>query len=199
MSSVFTKIVNGEIPCYKIYEDDKTMAFLDINPETKGHTLVVPKNEVDKICAYTPGEEIQTEAIDRLVAQTLEARIFSLSDQVLAGRGDEAFMTLDQLFNQKEEPVMMLNAFIDAYRVRAADESGVSLQALAEDFEYGRRTFALERARKSTRNVSTEALRKCLDLLCEADEKMKSVSVNERLLLEQLIAQLLITAGEGKL
>ena len=49
MSSVFTKIVNGEIPCYKIYEDDKTLAFLDINPETPGHTLVIPKKEVDKI------------------------------------------------------------------------------------------------------------------------------------------------------
>lgn len=49
MPSVFTKIINGEIPCYKIYEDDKTFAFLDINPETKGHTLVVPKVEVDKI------------------------------------------------------------------------------------------------------------------------------------------------------
>ena len=49
MSSIFTKIASGEIPCYKIYEDDKTLAFLDINPETKGHTLVIPKNEVDKI------------------------------------------------------------------------------------------------------------------------------------------------------
>ncbi len=49
MPSIFTKIINGEIPCYKIYEDDKTFAFLDINPETKGHTLVIPKNEVDKI------------------------------------------------------------------------------------------------------------------------------------------------------
>lgn len=49
MSSVFTKIVNGEIPCYKIYEDDKTLAFLDIHPETSGHTLVIPKIEIDKI------------------------------------------------------------------------------------------------------------------------------------------------------
>lgn len=49
MASVFTQIINGEIPCYKIYEDDKTMAFLDINPETPGHTLVIPKKEVDKI------------------------------------------------------------------------------------------------------------------------------------------------------
>ena len=49
MSSVFSKIIAGEIPCYKIYEDDKAFAFLDIRPETKGHTLVVPKAEVDKI------------------------------------------------------------------------------------------------------------------------------------------------------
>lgn len=49
MSSIFTQIIKGEIPCYKIYEDEKTMAFLDINPETRGHVLVVPKNEVDKI------------------------------------------------------------------------------------------------------------------------------------------------------
>ena len=49
MSSIFTKIINGEIPCYKIYEDDQTFAFLDIHPETPGHTLVVPKKEVDKI------------------------------------------------------------------------------------------------------------------------------------------------------
>ncbi|MBQ3352812.1 HIT domain-containing protein [Candidatus Saccharibacteria bacterium] len=49
MSSVFSKIINGEIPCYKIYEDNKTLAFLDIHPETTGHTLVIPKIEIDKI------------------------------------------------------------------------------------------------------------------------------------------------------
>ena len=56
MPSIFTKIINGEIPCYKIYEDDKTFAFLDINPETKGHTLVIPKNEVDKIYELPDGD-----------------------------------------------------------------------------------------------------------------------------------------------
>ena len=49
MASVFAKIVAGEIPCYKVYEDDKVLAFLDIHPEVKGHTLVIPKIEVDKI------------------------------------------------------------------------------------------------------------------------------------------------------
>ena len=49
MNSVFAKIVAGEIPCYKIYEDEKNLAFLDIHPTTMGHTLVIPKVEVDKI------------------------------------------------------------------------------------------------------------------------------------------------------
>ena len=49
MGSIFTKIINGEIPCYKIAETDKFFAFLDINPNAKGHTLCIPKEEVDKL------------------------------------------------------------------------------------------------------------------------------------------------------
>ncbi len=49
MASIFTKIINGEIPCYKIAEDANFFAFLDINPNAKGHTLCIPKKEVDKI------------------------------------------------------------------------------------------------------------------------------------------------------
>ncbi len=49
MSSIFTKIINGEIPCYKIAENANFFAFLDINPNVKGHTLVVPKKEVNKL------------------------------------------------------------------------------------------------------------------------------------------------------
>ena len=49
MSTIFTKIINGEIPSYKIAENDSFYAFLDINPNAKGHTLVVPKKEVNKL------------------------------------------------------------------------------------------------------------------------------------------------------
>ncbi|MDB5171225.1 MAG: hypothetical protein JWO35_919 [Candidatus Saccharibacteria bacterium] len=45
--TIFTKIINGEIPCHKIYEDEKTFAFLDIRPRQPGHTLVIPKNPVE--------------------------------------------------------------------------------------------------------------------------------------------------------
>jgi histidine triad (HIT) family protein len=55
MSTIFSKIIAGEIPSYKIYEDEKVYAFLDIAPETRGHTLVVPKVEVDKF--YDLSEE----------------------------------------------------------------------------------------------------------------------------------------------
>ena len=49
MASIFTRIVNGEIPCYKIAENNDFLAFLDIMPLTRGHTLVIPKKEVDHI------------------------------------------------------------------------------------------------------------------------------------------------------
>ena len=49
MSSIFTKIISGEIPSYKVAENDNFFAFLDINPNAKGHTLVVPKKEVNKL------------------------------------------------------------------------------------------------------------------------------------------------------
>lgn len=47
MASIFTRIINGEIPCYKVAEDDRFIAFLDVRPLKPGHTLVVPKQEVD--------------------------------------------------------------------------------------------------------------------------------------------------------
>lgn len=49
MASIFTRIINGDIPCYKIYEDENYFAFLDISPLAKGHALVVPKQELDYI------------------------------------------------------------------------------------------------------------------------------------------------------
>ena len=49
MSTIFTKIITGEIPSYKVAEDDHFLAFLDVNPNAKGHTLCIPKKEVNKL------------------------------------------------------------------------------------------------------------------------------------------------------
>lgn len=56
MSSIFTKIIEGEIPSYKIAEDEKHYAFLDINPAAKGHTLCIPKKEIDYLFELSPDD-----------------------------------------------------------------------------------------------------------------------------------------------
>jgi histidine triad (HIT) family protein len=72
MASVFTKIINGEIPCYKVAEDDNFFAFLDINPNAKGHTLCVPKKEVNKIFDLDEDTYNGLMAFSRKVAIALE-------------------------------------------------------------------------------------------------------------------------------
>ncbi len=73
MPSIFTKIINGEIPCYKIAEDDNFFAFLDINPNAKGHTLCVPKKEVDKIFDLDEATYTGLMAFSRKVGKALES------------------------------------------------------------------------------------------------------------------------------
>ena len=75
MESIFTKIIKGDIPSYKIAEDDNFFAFLDINPNAKGHTLCVPKNEVDKIMDMEEAEYLGLMAFSRKVGKAIEAAI----------------------------------------------------------------------------------------------------------------------------
>lgn len=75
MPSIFTKIIQGEIPCYKIYEDDKTFAFLDIHPESKGHVLVIPKNEVDKIYELSDEDYRALMATVKKLSQHMEKQL----------------------------------------------------------------------------------------------------------------------------
>ena len=75
MASIFTKIISGEIPCYKITEDENYFAFLDINPNAKGHTLCIPKKEVDKITDLDEESFLGLMAFSRKVAKAIEAAI----------------------------------------------------------------------------------------------------------------------------
>ena len=75
MSSIFTKIINGEIPCYKVAEDDKFLAFLDVNPNAKGHTLCIPKQEINKIFEMEETLYLELMAFSRKVAIALEKTV----------------------------------------------------------------------------------------------------------------------------
>lgn len=73
MSTIFSKIISGEMPSHKVYEDERTYAFLDINPRQEGHTLVVPRREVDYVFDL-PSEDYEAlwKAVER-VATALKA------------------------------------------------------------------------------------------------------------------------------
>ncbi|WP_103069341.1 HIT family protein [Aquimarina sediminis] len=75
MSTLFTKIVNGEIPSYKITEDENFYAFLDINPNAKGHTLCIPKKEEDKIFDLSEDEYLELMRFSRKVAKAIERTV----------------------------------------------------------------------------------------------------------------------------
>ncbi|WP_298394153.1 HIT family protein [Flavobacterium sp.] len=75
MSSIFTKIILGEIPCYKIAEDDNFLAFLDVNPNAKGHTLCIPKQEINKIFDIEDDLYLGLMAFSKKIAVALEKTV----------------------------------------------------------------------------------------------------------------------------
>jgi histidine triad (HIT) family protein len=75
MSTIFSKIVSGEIPCHKIYEDDHHLAFLDIMPLVMGHVLCIPKKEVDYIYDLTPTELSALWAFTQPIANAVKQAI----------------------------------------------------------------------------------------------------------------------------
>lgn len=75
MSSIFTKIINGELPAYKIAEDEHFLAFLDINPNAKGHTLCIPKKEINKIFDMEEEDYVGLMRFSRKIAKALEKTI----------------------------------------------------------------------------------------------------------------------------
>jgi len=75
MSTIFTKIINGEIPAYKITEDDNFLAFLDVNPNAKGHTLCIPKQEINKLFDMPEDQYMGLMQFSRKVAIALEKTV----------------------------------------------------------------------------------------------------------------------------
>lgn len=75
MSSIFTKIIKGELPAYKIAENDQFLAFLDINPNAKGHTLCIPKQEINKIFDMEEEHYVELMKFSRKIAKALEQAV----------------------------------------------------------------------------------------------------------------------------
>ena len=75
MASIFSKIVAGEIPCYRIAEDENFLAFLDVNPNAKGHTLCIPKQEINKLFDIEDQAYLGLMAFAKKIAVALEKTV----------------------------------------------------------------------------------------------------------------------------
>ena len=75
MKTIFSKIISGELPSYKVAEDDRFLAFLDVNPNAKGHTLCIPKMEINKIFDMDEEHYLSLMQFSRKVAKALEKTV----------------------------------------------------------------------------------------------------------------------------
>lgn len=83
MSSIFTKIIEGEIPCHKVAETDEHIAFLDINPIAEGHTLVVPKKEIDYFFDLPDDLMQRTMSLSRTIAGAIDEALNPLRTGII--------------------------------------------------------------------------------------------------------------------
>jgi histidine triad (HIT) family protein len=113
-TTIFSRIIAGEIPCYKVYEDEKVLAFLDVNPSSNGHTLVVPKEEVTTL------DQLSDES-----AAALGRVLPRISRAVLKATGATQFNVLQNNGQQAYQGVLHVHFHIIP---KYADGSGLGVQ-----------------------------------------------------------------------
>ena len=131
MASIFTKIINGEIPCYKVAEDDKNIAFLDIRPIKNGHTLCVPKLEVDELYELPADDYQSLMTFSQRVAQSLK-RVLPckrIGSMVLGMEVPHAHLHLVPINAEHEL------SFTNAKSRLSNDEMAALAQAISDDLD----------------------------------------------------------------
>ncbi len=182
------------------FEIDMPLAdyFVSIVGDTMSNVL----NELEKVCANSTNGKIKKENIDAVTVRTAEVRIFELSKNLVSGNSHKAFSILDSLIKQREEPIMILatiiTSYVDMYRAKVAVSAGRRPEEAAKDFNYGKNDFRIKNGAKNASKMSIDSLRKSLDVLADADEKLKSTTVDGRLILEQTMTKLFLLANGEK-
>jgi histidine triad (HIT) family protein len=120
--TIFKKIISGDIPCHKVYEDDLVLAFLDINPLSKGHTLVIPKEPAETLDALT---DESAAAIGRVLPR--------LSRAVLAATGAKAYNILQNNGPQAHQAVFHVHFHIIP---KQADGAGLGVGWKSGDLDH---------------------------------------------------------------
>ncbi|MDD3693378.1 MAG: DNA polymerase III subunit delta [Oscillospiraceae bacterium] len=167
-----------------------------------GNDMHILMGELDKLCALADGGEITREMIESCGTVDLEASVFELSKALLKGSYERAYHILGTLFAKREEPIVILavlsSAYADLYRAKVALASGVRAETLADDFDYRRKEFRLKNAARDCARIPISVLRQSLEVLAEADRRIKSTGMDNRVVLEQTAARLIILLRQGE-
>lgn len=164
--------------------------------------MTVLKNELTKLCAYANGQPITRQTVDFVSVKSVEASVYNLSAKIVSGDTTGAMQLLDELYFMRIEPEIILyhisSAFVDMYRVRAAEKQGIRPDAIAADFKMKGREFVLRRAAGNLRQYSDTKLDRSFDALLAADKELKSYSSDGRLVIEKLIVKLIYIMKTGE-
>lgn len=159
-----------------------------------GDTLSI-SNEIQKLCSYVGNGEITSDTIKLLVYRQSDTDIYKLANAVCRSDRKAAFEALDELLAQKTERVKILfaisSSFMDMYRAKIALQQGKQLSQTAKDFSY-QWEFVLRNAFRDCSKISLSKLRKCLSILRDTALTLNSSSGNERVIMEETLAKMLI-------
>lgn len=163
--------------------------------ELCGRSLTAVSNEVDKLCAYKNGGAITRADIDLLCPKPADASIYSLADELIAGRTQAAFGVLDDLFVRREEPIIILAAlsgyFTDLYRAKIGSAARKSYSDTAAAFRYApNRSFVVKKAYATAQKLSESFLEECLGILFRANVSLNSSTADKRTQIEEALTEI---------
>ena len=160
-----------------------------------GDNLLDLKNELSKLVAFSGNNEISCDDIDCLVTKKLDANVFDLTKSISQKNLNKALKILDFLIDKKEEPIAILSliasSYIDMYRIEACNNDQSNIKDIPKYFDYKRKEFRLDIAKKSSVNLPMRKIRTDIKILVSADLALKSSNVDKKTILEKTIVQLL--------
>lgn len=164
-----------------------------------GGTMTALGGEIEKISAYSGADEIRKTDIDAVTEPVLDAVVFQMTDQLGAGRYDQALLKLQQLLKMQQEPLMILGAIGSHFRRISAARTLLDNGRNAAELQKlcGMQDFAARKTMDAARRFRPEFCRKAAQLVLETDYRMKTSFDDSRRLLELLILQLAQEARHG--
>ncbi len=167
-----------------------------------GTDMSILNNELSKLSAIG-SDNITNEDIHRYTVETVEARVFDLTNAINAKNPSQAMRILSDLLYLKEPPTMIMavlsNSFCDLYRAKVAQASNVALSTASEDFGFtSKNNFRLKNAYNQSAKHTASKLYEALALLTDADLSLKSSKVNDRIILEKAVISLISLLHDSK-